>query len=194
MLSRSTTTGGLHNGGFAGVTESRPSTNLGVDYCGPFHIKEKRNRNRRQIKVYVAIFVCLAVKAEHIELVGDLTSETFIARRRFRSTIHSDNGTNLIGANNEFPNDSLMSLSERDFKNTPSNRLSRWQQRGQRALNAVASGSSYQDPARCRWYHPDSYSLDGKEHFGSERQKACSTAESTRSREIRITNDRDEIG
>ncbi|XP_033361815.1 uncharacterized protein LOC117240067 [Bombus vosnesenskii] len=92
----------------ARVTESRPFTNVGVDYCGPFYIKEKRDRNRRQVKVYVAIFICLAVKAVHIELVGDLTSETFIAalrrfiaRRRFCSTLHSDNGSNFIGANND---------------------------------------------------------------------------------------------
>ena len=92
----------------ARVTQSRPFTNVGVDYCGPFYIKKKRDRNRRQVKVYVDIFVCLAVKAVHIELVGDLTSETFIAalcrfiaRQGFCSTIHSDNGTNFIGANNE---------------------------------------------------------------------------------------------
>jgi hypothetical protein len=92
----------------ARVTESHPFTNVGVDYCGPFHIKEKRDRNRRQIKVYVAIFVCLAVKAVHIELVGHLTSEAFIAalrrfiaRRGFCSTIHSDNDANFIGTNNE---------------------------------------------------------------------------------------------
>ncbi|XP_043604779.1 uncharacterized protein LOC122577510 [Bombus pyrosoma] len=92
----------------ARVTESRPFANVGVDHCGPFHIKEKRDRNRRQVKVYVAIFVCLAVKAVHIELVGDLMSEAFIAalrrfiaRRGFCSTIHSDNGTNFTGANNE---------------------------------------------------------------------------------------------
>nr|XP_033199485.1 uncharacterized protein LOC117161858 [Bombus vancouverensis nearcticus] len=92
----------------ARVTESRPFTNVGVDYCGPFHIKEKRDRNRCQIKVYVAIFVCLAIKAVHIELVDDLTSEAFIAalrrfiaRRGYCSTIHSDNGTNFRGASNE---------------------------------------------------------------------------------------------
>ncbi|XP_033363018.1 uncharacterized protein LOC117241148 [Bombus vosnesenskii] len=92
----------------ARVTESRPFTNVGLDYCGPFHIKEKRDRNRRQIKVYVAIFVCLAIKAVHIELVDDLTSEVFIAalrrfiaRRGYCSTIHSDNGTNFRGASNE---------------------------------------------------------------------------------------------
>ncbi|XP_050599064.1 uncharacterized protein LOC126926771 [Bombus affinis] len=92
----------------ARITESRPFTNVGIDYCGPFYIKERKDRNRRKIKVYVAIFVCLAVKAVHLELVTDLTSEAFIAalrrfiaRRGFCVTIYSDNGTNFVGANNE---------------------------------------------------------------------------------------------
>ncbi|XP_033363319.1 uncharacterized protein LOC117241540, partial [Bombus vosnesenskii] len=92
----------------ARITESRPFINVGIDYCGPFYIKERKDRNRRKIKVYVAIFVCLAVKAVHIELVSDLTSEAFIAalrrfiaRRGFCVTISSDNGTNFVGANNE---------------------------------------------------------------------------------------------
>ncbi|XP_073968186.1 uncharacterized protein [Bombus fervidus] len=92
----------------ARTTESRPFTNVGIDYCGPFFIKERRDRNRRKIKAYVAIFICLSVKAVHIELVSDLTSEAFIAalrrfiaRRGFCSSIYSDNGTNFVGANNE---------------------------------------------------------------------------------------------
>ncbi|XP_046145766.1 uncharacterized protein LOC123989132 [Osmia bicornis bicornis] len=92
----------------ARVTEARPFTNVGVDYCGPFYIKERRHRNRTRIKVYVAVFVCLAVKAVHLELVSDLTSEAFIAalrrfiaRRGFCVKIYSDNGTNFFGANNE---------------------------------------------------------------------------------------------
>nr|XP_012153583.1 PREDICTED: uncharacterized protein LOC105664297 [Megachile rotundata] len=90
------------------ITESRPFANVGVDYCGPFYIKERRHRNRSKIKVYVAVFVCLAVKAIHLELVSDLTTEAFIAalrrfiaRRGFCATLYSDNGSNFIGANNE---------------------------------------------------------------------------------------------
>jgi hypothetical protein len=63
----------------ARITEARPFTNVGVDYCGSFYIKDRKDRNRRKIKVCVAIFVCLAVKVVHIELVSDLTSEAFIA-------------------------------------------------------------------------------------------------------------------
>ncbi|XP_033361819.1 uncharacterized protein LOC117240071 [Bombus vosnesenskii] len=92
----------------ARITESRPFTNVGIDYCGPFYIKERRDRNRRKIKTYAAIFVCLATKAVHIELVSDLTTDAFLAAlRRFISrrghcaTILTDNGTNFVGANRE---------------------------------------------------------------------------------------------
>ncbi|XP_057335449.1 uncharacterized protein LOC130674197 [Microplitis mediator] len=89
------------------VNPSRPFSQVGVDYCGPFILKEKKFRNRAQIKSYVAVFVCLAVKAVHLELITDLTSEGFLsALRRFVSRrglcqdIYSDNGTNFVGANN----------------------------------------------------------------------------------------------
>ncbi|XP_033348712.1 uncharacterized protein LOC117232989 [Bombus vosnesenskii] len=92
----------------ARITESRPFTNVGIDYCGPFYIKERRDRNRRKIETYAAIFVCLATKAVHIELVSDLTTDAFLAalrrfisRRRHCATILTDNGTNFVGANRE---------------------------------------------------------------------------------------------
>ena len=90
------------------VTETRPFVNVGVDYCGPFFIKEKKFRNRGRIKVYLAVFVCLTVKAVHFEVVSDMTAEgfiaalkRFIARRGLCQNIYSDNGTNFVGANNE---------------------------------------------------------------------------------------------
>ena len=93
----------------ARVTESRPFTHVGVDYCGPFQIKEKRHRNRKQIKAYVAVFVCFATKAVHLEVVSDLSSDAFIAAlRRFISRrgvcthLYSDNATNFTGANRIF--------------------------------------------------------------------------------------------
>ncbi|XP_071874181.1 uncharacterized protein [Bombus fervidus] len=92
----------------ARITESRPFTNVGTDYCGPFYVKERRHRNRSKVKVYVAIFICLATRAVHIELVSDLTTDAFIAalrrlisRRGHCATILSDNGTNFVGANRE---------------------------------------------------------------------------------------------
>lgn len=52
--------------------------------------------------------ICFFVKAVHLELVSDLTSDAFIAalrrfiaRRGKPSLIRSDNGTNFVGANTE---------------------------------------------------------------------------------------------
>ena len=77
------------------VSYSRPFLNVRVDYCGPLYIKERRFRNLKKIKVYVAIFVCMVTKAVHLELVSDLTTEAFIAslkrlfsRRGISKSIH----------------------------------------------------------------------------------------------------------
>ena len=77
----------------------------GVDYAGPVYIKYGYVRKPTVIKAYVCVFVSLSVKAVHLELVSDLTSEAFIATlRKFiscrgkPSLIWSDNGTNFVGA------------------------------------------------------------------------------------------------
>ncbi|GFW21237.1 integrase catalytic domain-containing protein [Trichonephila clavipes] len=87
------------------VTPSAPFLNSGVDFCGPFQIKFKNQRKGIFSKVYVAIFVCLATKAIHLEAVTDLITEAFIAalkrlcaRRGRISTLMSDNATNFKGA------------------------------------------------------------------------------------------------
>jgi hypothetical protein len=81
---------------------------VGVDYAGPVYIKYGHVRKPTVIKAYVCIFVSLSIKAVHLELVSDLTSEAFIATlRRFTSrrgkpsVIWSDNGTNFVGASRE---------------------------------------------------------------------------------------------
>ena len=89
------------------VQASRPFLHVGTDFCGPFYIKEKKLRNRAKIKIYVCIFICMSIKAVHLEVVSDLTSDAFIAafrrfisRRGFPAHIYSDNGLNYVGANN----------------------------------------------------------------------------------------------
>ena len=81
---------------------------VGIDYAGPFYIKYGSVRKPTIVKGYVCIFVSLSVKAVHLELVSDLTSEAFIAclrrfvaRRGKPSLIWSDHGTNFVGANRE---------------------------------------------------------------------------------------------
>ncbi|XP_011700862.1 PREDICTED: uncharacterized protein LOC105457721 [Wasmannia auropunctata] len=92
----------------ARVREAVPFTNTGVDFCGPFFIKEKKHRNRARVKVYVCVFVCMAIKAVHLEIVSDLSSDgflaalrRFVARRGLPAHVYSDNGTNFVGANNQ---------------------------------------------------------------------------------------------
>ncbi|XP_054709241.1 uncharacterized protein LOC129218946 [Uloborus diversus] len=81
------------------VTLTKPFSVCGVDYVGPVSILKHRGRGAKTTKGYIALFVCFATKALHLELVSDMTSETFIAAlRRFCSRrgapkhIHSDNG------------------------------------------------------------------------------------------------------
>lgn len=80
----------------------------GVDYAGPFLLKDRRGRGARLSKCYVSLFVCFTTKAIHLELVSDLTTKSFIAAfRRFVSRrgrpahVYSDNGKNFVGANAE---------------------------------------------------------------------------------------------
>ncbi|XP_011879731.1 PREDICTED: uncharacterized protein LOC105568562 [Vollenhovia emeryi] len=87
------------------VTVSRPFSQCGVDYAGPIILREGKRRNARNHKAYISIFVCFATKGVHIELVSDLTSESFVAalrrlisRRGKPSCIYSDNGTAFVGA------------------------------------------------------------------------------------------------
>jgi hypothetical protein len=88
---------------------SRPFSTSGVDYAGPYLIKSSKLRNAKKVKSYIALFVCFSTKAVHLELVGDLTTESFLAafkrftsRRGHVSEIFSDNGTNFIRAECEF--------------------------------------------------------------------------------------------
>jgi len=92
----------------ARVREAVPFANTGIDFCGPFYIKEKKYRNRTRIKTYVCIFICMSIKAVHLEVVSDLSSNgflvalrRFVARRGLPAHIYSDNGTNFVGANNQ---------------------------------------------------------------------------------------------
>lgn len=61
------------------VQVCRPFGRVGVDYAGPLPMRECRLRKARVYKVYIAIFVCISVKAVHLELVMDLSSDAFLA-------------------------------------------------------------------------------------------------------------------
>lgn len=86
----------------------RPFLHTGVDFTGHMLVKSNRLRNAKFIKGYICVFVCLSSKCIHLELVSDMTSNSFIlALKRFISrrglchTIYSDNATNFKGTHHE---------------------------------------------------------------------------------------------
>ncbi|GBM20678.1 hypothetical protein AVEN_150654-1 [Araneus ventricosus] len=90
------------------VNPSRAFSKVGVDLSGPFQVKPRKGRGIRPMKTYACIFVCFTVKAVHLEMLGDLSSDCFIAalkrfaaRRGKPDEIFSDCGTNFIGASKE---------------------------------------------------------------------------------------------
>ena len=90
------------------LTPGHVFSKVGVDYAGPLLIKLGHTRKPTVMKAYVCVFVCMTVKAIHLKLVTELTSEAFIAalrrfisRRGLPSDICSDHGTNFVGANRE---------------------------------------------------------------------------------------------
>lgn len=85
-----------------------PFLHTGTDYAGPIMIANRKGRGCSLVKCYICVFVCLATRAVHLELVSDLTKEAFIAalsrfisRRGRPKTFFSDNGTTFVGTFNE---------------------------------------------------------------------------------------------
>ncbi|GFS54771.1 integrase catalytic domain-containing protein [Trichonephila clavipes] len=125
------------------VTACRVFSQVGIDYCGLFQLKTFSGKCRQIRKVYVCVFICFTIKAIHLEIVSDLTTEAFlaalkrfVARRGQPIEIHSDNGRNFVGANNELRKilkalfkvgSSLVAVPDPDYTEIPMNRLSRWQ-------------------------------------------------------------------
>ena len=79
-----------------------PFCYTGVYMFGPFNFKEGRKR-------FVALFTCLASRAIHLESTVSIDTDSFIqalrrfvARRGCIREIFSDNGTNFVGAANEW--------------------------------------------------------------------------------------------
>lgn len=82
----------------------RPFSHTGLDYFGPIEVTIGRRREKR----WAALFTCLTTRAVHIELASSLSADSmimalrrFMARRGQPATIHSDHGTNFVGAASE---------------------------------------------------------------------------------------------
>lgn len=80
---------------------TKPFTYVGLDFFGPILVKVGRSA----VKRWIALFTCLTVRAVHVEVAFDLSTEScikcvrrFISRRGAPCEIYSDNGTNFQGA------------------------------------------------------------------------------------------------
>ncbi|XP_073838192.1 uncharacterized protein [Musca autumnalis] len=82
----------------------RPFAYTGLDYFGPITITIGRRHEKR----WVALFTCLTIRAIHLEIAVDLSTDAcilairnFINRRGTPIRIRSDNGKNFVGADQE---------------------------------------------------------------------------------------------
>ena len=86
--------------------ESPPFTHTGIDFAGPLYTKDAAEADKS--KVWIALFTCAATRAVHLEMVDNMTTESFLAaftrfasRRGMPSHIYSDNAKQFIRAEKE---------------------------------------------------------------------------------------------
>ncbi|XP_048002533.1 uncharacterized protein LOC125239093 isoform X1 [Leguminivora glycinivorella] len=90
------------------VNIDRAFAKVGIDFAGPILIKQSRVRSVITTKGYIAVYVCFVTKAVHLELVSDLTTDTFlasfkrfIARRNVPTEVYCDNAATFKSASTQ---------------------------------------------------------------------------------------------
>lgn len=107
------------------MSDVTPFTITGVDFTGALYVQH----NGKEEKVYVCLFTCATTRAVHLEVVTDLSTDTFLlAFRRFASRkslprlMMSDNGSTYLSAAEE-----LQTLfNSQDLKQSLSRRGVSW--------------------------------------------------------------------
>ena len=95
------------------VDRLKPSpawTCTAIDLFGPFKIRDEVKK-RTTGKTYGVIFNCLSTRAVHVDLAADYSTEKFLMVLRrivsiqgYPSKLYSDNGPQLVAANEELKN------------------------------------------------------------------------------------------
>ena len=85
------------------VKEAPPFAYTGIDFAGPLHIKVPDGSDSS--KVWVALYTCCITRAVHLELVPDMTAQSFLrsfkhltSRRGVPIQMVSDNGKTFVAA------------------------------------------------------------------------------------------------
>ena len=115
---------------------SPPFMVVGIDFAGPFITRRGNPRKPTKIKSYACLYICFATRAIHIEICSDLSTPAFmasllrfVARRGLPSDIHTDNGTNFVGAASELMGiQTLLNSNDtrRELSHFASRRQIRW--------------------------------------------------------------------
>lgn len=107
---------------------TRPFTHVGIDCFGPIEVVVGRRVEKR----WGMLVTCLTVRAIHVEVLHSLSSSScimalrnFMARRGTPQTVHSDRGTNFVGANRELLQTSE-AINEDEFMKEFANRGIEW--------------------------------------------------------------------
>ena len=86
------------------VGERRPFAVTGVNFTGALYVKESNGEQ----KAYICLFTCARTRAIHLEIVTDLSAETFLlafrrfaSRRSIPSVMLSDNASTYLAAAEE---------------------------------------------------------------------------------------------
>jgi len=97
------------------IPDQPPFTNVGVDFFGPFEVKQGRSH----VKRYGVLFTCLTIRAVHVEIAHSLDTDScinalrrFTCRRGQAKIMRSDNGTNLVAAEREL-GEALQDLNQK---------------------------------------------------------------------------------
>ena len=69
----------------------KPFYNTGIDLLGPIIVKlsKKTRRNQAKAKRYAVIFTCMTTRVIHLEIAGDLTTDSFFLHFSITPFYHS---------------------------------------------------------------------------------------------------------
>ena len=89
------------------LNPSFPFTNICLDLFGPFEVRDCFRKCTRR-KINAVKYTCLFSRAVHLDVVTDCSTEDFlqifrrfVALRGYPEVVHSDSGTQLVGANKQ---------------------------------------------------------------------------------------------
>lgn len=134
---------------------SRPFSHVGLDYIGPFKMrvtvvekivetnekqkKKKAKHGKREKlgytsqKIWIALFICFATRAIHLEIVNDystkgflLAYKSFVARRGRPTEIWSDNQRAFTGADRELTREFKKVVEDPNFINYVVSDQTKW--------------------------------------------------------------------